>query len=201
MVGGGGVQRENSGVPFQNIGFPKRYSYITWLFSPPRSESALKSPSSQVGEAPHKKERCALEPGRARGCARYEGVCACVCVSVWRRGECRLRSKTRVADSVFLKTSGAYVAFVVLATCLSSHDPDAEARTSRSWDINSSPCVTKLWQTALLDTQRSHKLCQQHIFLQSKHGYKTGSHHSPPAVCGCSTASVIAAWKCYTRCY
>lgn len=37
----------------------------------------------------------------------------------------------------------------------------------------------------MLDTQRSHKLCQQHILLQSKHGYKTGSHRPPPAGRGC----------------
>lgn len=56
------------------------------------------------------------------------------------------------------------VAFAALTSCLSSNDPSTDARTSRSCDINSSLCVTKLWQTALLDTQRSHKLCQQHIF-------------------------------------
>lgn len=107
-------------------------------------------------------------------------------------GECR-KGNVR-SCSVSLKTSRhrlrRCVALAITtpstgdAHCLSSNDPNAEARTSRSWDINSSPCVTKLWRTALLDTQRSHKLCQQHILLQSKHGYKTGSHHSSPAVCG-----------------
>lgn len=158
-------------VQFQNIGFPKWHSYITWLFSPPRSECAPRSHRVHKWARLRTRRSGASCMSRAdRGATRpvRRGVCG----ANWSR-------------SVSLKNFSAYVVFVALASCLSSNDPNAEARTSRSWDINSSPCVTKLWQTALLDTQRSHKLCQQHIFLQSKHGYKTGSHHSSPAVCGC----------------
>lgn len=164
-----------------------------------------KSPGSQVGEAPQTSARFTRRLrgfggwGRRR---REEG------------GEGRREEKggggevpagEGAAGSVSLKSDGA--ASPVVATPrrtrnshrLSSNDPEAEARTSRSWDIFSSHCVTELWRTALLDTQRSLKLCQEHMLLQSKHGYKTGSHHSPPAVCGSRSQRDSHFVKCYTR--
>lgn len=67
---------------------------------------------------------------------------------------------------------------------LSSNDPDAKARTSRSRDINSSLCVTELWRTALLDTQRSLELCR-------RHAYRTGSRHSAASVC----VTIVRVWR------
>lgn len=114
------------------------------------------------------------EPAWPRACARCKGQ---------RKG----KRETSVCPPLKLSDdrSVALPTTTPSTRCLSSNDPDAEARTSRSRDINSSPCVTKLWPTALLDTQLNHKLCQHHTLFQSKHGYKTGSHRSPAAVCGC----------------
>ena len=211
-------QKKKNEVEFQNIRFPKRRCYIIWLFSAPRP-----------GVTGFTCGRGSTLTGAVRA---WGGLTAGVAPGAGRRRRRRKRgasTKMWEVEASPSKLAGFIIIIIFFklyyyidvncdvyqevgtgggtgdgdATCLSSSDPDAEARTSRPWDINSSPCVTELWRTALLDTQRICELCQQHISpSRAKHGYKTGSHRrfSQPAVCCCSQ-KWLPLCKCYTRCY